>query len=559
MKIVGINTGVTKNGMRLNDGGACLIDEKGIICIAEERITRKKHDSGFEKSLKYCLDARGYNIDDIDYFIASTCCERPLHNFDDIGFGIPGHKTIAVPTHHYSHACSAYFSSPFSEAIVMVSDNEGNIIQDLGKENFYENILEHMSYYIGIDNELKLIERDTVLPEQISVGDAYRYFTHYIGFPSYVYAGKTMGLAPYGNTERYENVRIFELVDGKIECLIKSDYFNCEKALQNFFFENYNITLPKPRKVIDEITQEYADLAFLIQKETERILVEKIVYLVKKTGVKNLCIAGGVGLNSVANEKLLKKVPLDNIYIVPAAGDSGQCFGNALYGLHHIFKKKERMSINNAYLGKVYSDDEIEFSINEFRKQINEKFIFEKFNDYSSLNEVVASKLFNGKIVARFDGGSEFGPRALGNRSILMDPRKAENKDILNKRVKFREAFRPFAPTVLLEHSKNYFELDRESPFMLLVAEVNKPLDIPAVTHVDGTARVQTLSKSQNANYYSLIEKFFELSGTPVLLNTSFNIDGEPIVETPKDALNCFFSTEIDCLCIGNWFVEKLN
>lgn len=553
MKIIGANFGSTEKGMILNDGGICLLDDNELLITSEERISRKKYSGGFEKSLKKILDYKNLNINDIDLFVFSSCCELPRTNKKSF-LNIPKEKIEYIPSHHLSHAYSTYFSSGFDEAIIMVIDNEGNIIKDLGKDKFYENELEHMTYYIGKGNEVTFLERDEVTPNQIGLGDAYRYFTHYLGFPSYVYAGKTMGLAPYGNKEKYKDVRIFDFDEktGHITCRINNKYDNCTKAIKDFFKDEYNIEIIDPRTPIDDITQEYADLAYLIQNELEEILIKKVKYLIKKTGIKNLCIAGGVGLNSVANGRILKETGIESIFIIPAAGDTGQCLGNVYYGYYDILKQTKKINFSSPYLGFSYTDNEIEKELNKY-----ENITFEKYNNYNDLNKVIAADLTKGKIIARFDGKSEFGPRALGNRSILMDPRKKENKDILNKRVKYREAFRPFAPSILFEKSKEFFDIDQESPYMLLVGNVKKPDLIPAVTHVDLSARVQTVKKEDNKNYYDLINEFYKLTDIPVLLNTSFNINGEPIVETPEDAIKSFLSTNIDELAIGKFLVKK--
>lgn len=554
MKIIGANFGETENGMLLNDGGICLFNNGKMVITSEERITRKKYVGGFNMSLKRLLDSEKLKIEDIDLFVFSSCCELPRKKINIEKYNIPSEKIVYIPSHHLSHAYSTYFSSQFDEAIIMVIDNEGNIINDLGGKKFYDNELEHMTYYIGKQNNIEFLERDDVLSNQIGIGDAYRYFTHYIGFPSYVYAGKTMGLAPYGNKEKYSNVKIFDFDDttGKISCRIENMYENCDNAIKKFFKDNYNIDIIEPRTPIDDITQEYADLAFLIQNELEEILIKKVKYLVKKTGIKKLCIAGGVGLNSVANARILKETGIEDIFIVPAAGDTGQCLGNVYYGYYDILKETKRIPFSSVYLGFSYNLKEIEKEIKK-----NKGVKYTKYKEINELNKRVAKDLVDGKIIARFDGRSEFGPRALGNRSILMDPRKAENKDILNKRVKFRESFRPFAPSVLYEYSTEYFDLEQESPYMLLVAKVKRPEIIPAVTHIDMSARIQTVKKEDNYNYYDLINEFYMLTGVPVLLNTSFNINGEPIVETPEDALNSFMTTNIDKLAIGLYLVEK--
>lgn len=552
MRVVGANIGITEKGMLLNDGGVCLIDNGKIVIVAEERISRKKYDGGFTQGLKKILEKNKLSIDDIDLFVFSSCCELPRKNYHVEG--IPDKKIRIIPSHHLSHAYSTYYSSGFEEAIIMVIDNEGNIINDLGKENFYENELEHMTYYIGKSDKVIFHSRDEVDPKYIGIGDAYRYFTNYLGFPSYVYAGKTMGLAPYGDRNKYKHIKIFEFNEstGKITCRIKNNYKNSSKSIKDFFHDNYNMDIIEPRTPIDDITKEYEDLAFLIQDELEEVLIKKVKYLVKETGIKNICIAGGVGLNCVANGRILKECNIDNIFIIPAAGDTGECLGNAYYGYYDILKQTKKIKFKSPFLGFKYTNDEI---LIELKKYDNIE--YKKYEDMNKLNKEIAKELANNKIIGRFEGQSEFGPRALGNRSILMSPIDKNNKDILNSKVKFRESFRPFAPSVLYDYASEYFDLQTESPYMLLAVKVLKKDKIPAVTHVDNTARVQTVRKEDNKDYYDLINEFYYLTDVPVILNTSFNLDGQPIVETPKDAIDCFVSTNIDVLMIGNYIVRK--
>lgn len=558
MKILGANLGYTIKGMPLNDGGACIIDENGIVAIAEERVTRKKYAGGFENALNYCLENKDYSTSALDLIVLSSCCELPRTDFEDINLNIDTSKIIICQSHHLSHAYSAYFTSDFEESLIMVLDNEGNIIDDGNIEPFYLNEHEKMTYYVGKGNKIELLERDHVSPEHIGIGDAYRYFTHYIGFPSYVYAGKTMGLAPYGNSEIFKNVKIFDFVNGCIKCNLRQNYFNPCEEIKRFFKEEHNIDLPSPRKPIDEITQIYKDLAYLIQSETERIIVEKVNYLVNKTGIKKLCIAGGVGLNSVVNSKILNETEIEDIHIIPASGDSGQCLGNALYGYHKILNKTDRFILKNAYLGNEYTTNQINVAIKTCVDE-NQNVLIEKKESFDEIAISIAKDLENGLIIGNFQGKSEFGPRALGHRSILMDPRKKENKDILNKKVKFRESFRPFAPAILEEYFDEYFNEKVKNPFMLVVSQIKKPDIIPAVTHIDNTGRVQSVSQSDSPYFYKIIDEFYRLTNVPVLLNTSFNVSGEPIVETPSDAINCFLSTNIDCLYIENYKLKKYN
>lgn len=557
MNIVGFNLEKTVKDLPLNDGGVCIISNGKMHAIAEERLTRKKNDSGYEESLKYCLDTAGISIDEVDLFVLSSCCEV-ARSSDNIEIeGVPQEKIHVIKSHHLSHAYSSFMTSEFEESIILVLDNEGNITDGNNNPEFFKNESEKMSFYIGKGNKIDFFERDVVKIGQIGVGDAYRYFTHYIGFPSYTYAGKTMGLAPYGNSETFKDVKIFDFIDGKISCRIKEKYFDPCTAIDEFFKDEYRIELEGSRKPFESLSQQHKDLAFLIQRETEEIIMKKVQYLIDKTGIKNICIAGGVGLNCVANGRILKETDAESIHVTPAAGDSGQCLGNALYGYHELKGETERFVLKNSYLGRVYEDEYIKNIIDE--EAMNNTIEYALYDDFYLLSQKIADILSNNLIVANFQGGSEFGPRSLGNRSILMSPIMAENKDILNARVKFREPFRPFAPSVLKEKTSEYFDINVESPFMLLTADVKRKDLIPAITHVDGSARLQTVDILENPRYYQIIKSFGERTGVDVVLNTSFNIAGEPIVESPEDAIRCFLGTNIDYLIMGNYLIEKVN
>lgn len=554
MSYIGINVGNTTEGMKLNDGGACIIKDDHILAIAEERVSRKKHDGGFRLSLPYCLNAMGDSVDDIDRLVVSSCCEKPLQSFHVDG--IDDNKVIVCPSHHLSHAYSTFLTSDFKEALIVVIDNEGNVLDNNDSKPFHKRRAEHMSYYIGSPKGIQLIDVDEVDNNHIGIGDAYRYFTHYLGFPSYNHAGKVMGLSSYGIDRFSLQGHLFELVDGHIICDIPNDYFHCEEALGDYLYNKYGIPKNTRRFPIQEIGQIHADLAAFVQKETERILVLKINHLIKKTGIKNICMAGGVGLNSVANGRLLKECDNINLHVVPAAGDSGQCLGNALLGYCQDHGFDKHFDLNNAYLGKEYSDVEINDAINRYLR-MNDYFDIANYESLGEQAEAIALLVEEGLFVANFSGRSEFGPRALGNRSILADPRKIEIKDELNMRIKYREYFRPFAPVVVSEKAKDYFDLKQESPFMLLVADVKCPEKLQSVTHVDGSARVQTLKLNHNMLLYNTLKSFEQLTGIPVLLNTSFNLAGQPIVESPEDAIDCFMNSNIDALSIGHYIIKK--
>lgn len=554
MIYAGANLKSTKDGMILNDGGCCIIKDNKIIAIGEERVSQKKHDSGYAQALEYCCNAFKIKRADIDKFVISSCCEK-AQNRAKVD-GIDDSKVYVCPSHHLSHALSVFMTSPFKQSLIMVIDNEGNILETDNQDDqpFHKRHMEHMTYYIGDEDGIRVLEQDEVDPDFIGIADAYRYFTHYLGFPSYCYAGKTMGLAAYGNKERFKGIHLFELVDGKVKCNIRNDYFKCEEALEEYLKAVLKDDFIPRRYPIEPITQDHADLAGLIQRELERILALKVNYLVQKTNIRNLCIAGGIGLNTVANSYIKENCNIDNLYVIPAAGDTGQCLGNAIYGYCQDNGFKTHLDINYAYLGKEYSANEIEQEVIPLYE--NETLILKKYTD-DLWAERIASLIAADKYVAVFNGRSEFGPRALGNRSILANPINCNTKDYLNRTIKYREAFRPFAPIVKYEKIEDYFDYNEESPYMLLVAKVKKAEIIPAVTHIDGTARIQTMKKEQNERIYTILEHFEKITGVPIVLNTSFNIAGKPIVENPKDAIECFLNSNLDCLAIGNYIIEK--
>ncbi len=562
MKIIGFNLAKTSYNLPLDNGGACLIvDGKVEMMINEERLTRVQYQAGFRKSIEYILTNNNLSLHDIDLFVASSCLEVMQHPEDvqrqlaEYGLEVPLEK-IRVCNHHTAHAYTAFYPSPFAKAVVMVMDGDGNVLADemaVGTQSaaaYWHNKTEHNSYYIGEGNELTFIERDEIEVGENGFGGAYRYFTYFCGFLGYKYAGKLMGLAAYGaSRNRYKDVRVFELLEnGGVKCLLPdADRLNSAQVVEEWL-GNQGVNL-KARKPHEPITESTEDIAWLIQRELNAALLHKAKYLVEKTGVRSICISGGVGLNAVSNKFLLDFAGLESLYIQPSASDSGQCLGNAYFGLHQFdaeHLKREALSI---YLGKEYTESEILSALTATGVT------FQKLN-FTELAERAAQKIADGGIVGWFQGRSEIGPRALGNRSIVADPRKGEMKDILNAKVKHRESFRPFAPSVLIDDAEDWFDLNVFAPYMILNAQVKRPEMIPAATHADGSARIQTVSKKDNDRYHALLSAFKELTGVPVLINTSFN-DNEAIVETPQDAINTFLKTGIDVLCLGDYWVEK--
>ena len=582
-----------------HDSAACLLKDGEIIAAAqEERFTRKKHDPRYPyNAIEFVLEYSNLKLSEVDQIVFF---EKPFLKFERLletyvafaprGFvsfakAMPlwikeklfqknllfnklkeqdanyrSDKNIFFSDHHLSHAASAFFPSPFNEAVILTADGVGEWATTtvaVGKKNFLE------------------IKKEIHFPH--SLGLLYSAFTYYTGFKVNSGEYKLMGLAPYGNPIYEDKVK--KLVDIKEDGTFRLDqkYFNYSTGLTMTNDRFDKLFGQKPRNSKNEkITQFHMDIAASIQKVTEEIMIKLAKSIRKEYGVKNLCLAGGVALNCVANGKILKEKIFDNIWIQPAAGDAGGSLGAAL-ALWHIEQKNQRNiktadDMKGSYLGTEFSQNEIE----EKLKSIGANF---EIHSYEEIINKTSDYLSNEKAIGWFQGRMEFGPRALGARSILADPRSDKMQKNLNLKVKYRESFRPFAPSILREDLEEWFDLNVDSPYMLLVSEINankkiimtddqkklfgidklniKRSHIPAVTHVDYSARVQTVNKDTNKSYYDLITKFKEKTGCPVLVNTSFNVRGEPIVNTPLDAFNCFMGTELDYLVIGNCILDK--
>ncbi len=582
-----------------HDSAACMLKDGEIIAAAqEERFSRKKHDARYPfNAIEFVLKFSNLKLSEVDQIVFF---EKPFLKFERLletyvafapkGFAsfskampiwikeklfqknllfnklkehdknYKSDKNIFFSDHHLSHAASAFFPSPFNEAIVLTADGVGEWATT--------------TVAIGKDNGLE-IKKEIHFPH--SLGLLYSSFTYYTGFKVNSGEYKLMGLAPYGNPIYEDKIR--QLVDIKEDGTFRLNqkYFNYATGLTmtNDNFSKLFGQKPRDPKT-EKITQFHMDIAASIQKVTEEIMIKLAKAVRKEYNIKNLCLAGGVALNCVANGKILKEKIFDNIWIQPAAGDAGGSLGAAL-ALWHIEQGKSR-SINSSddmkgsYLGTEFSQEKIEQELRSVGA------IFKTF-DYNDVIEKTSEYLSNEKAVGWFQGRMEFGPRALGGRSILGDPRSDKMQKNLNLKVKYRESFRPFAPSVLREDLPEWFDIDVDSPYMLLVANINfkkkiemtneqkqlfgidklniKRSEIPAVTHVDYSARIQTVNKNFNKPYYDLITKFKEKTGCPVIVNTSFNVRGEPIVNTPTDAFNCFMGTEMDYLIIGKCILEK--
>ena len=572
-----------------HDRSACLLEDgQLIVAIEEERLDRIKHSIGRMthdhgrrlgpkilpwRGITYCLDERGIGLNDVDLIMLDQA--GPPIPLEEIAQEVPIRdksriRSLPHPSHHLAHAASAYFCSPFSEAAILVADNIGSYLgiseANEGETGYHAQGL-HIKEVFKTTSQARDLENDS-----LCLGRLYRMGTLLLGFYHEKIAagylgyliqyldegGKTMGLAPYGKNRKtwppFVTVKQGELnYTNFFSWLKQAGLFPQKKLTDVTARHEYFIRQIQFRKPQQSITRVHQDLAFAIQHAVEAGLVFFTKRLYEETQCENLCIAGGVGLNSVANKKILDRTPFKNIFVQPAATDDGNAIGAAYYGWHYYLHGTERFHLRHASLGKTYSDEEIERSL--IRLGLLD---FEKMETEEML-EFVAHALAQSQIVGWHQGGAEFGPRALGNRSILADPRHPQMKDILNQRVKFREGFRPYAPSVLAEYRSEYFEIDCDSPFMLLVAPVKKAKRklVPAITHVDGSARLQTVTQDDCPLFYRLIQKFHEKTGIPLVLNTSFNIKGEPIVETPTDAILCFLKADMDLLVMGSYVLKK--
>lgn len=519
-----------------NTGASIVTEQNGkmdVVYIAEERLDRKKDSREFpERAVAACMKHAGLaSFTELDLVVMDYICRGDDWKKDffktpcrtDVFLTEIDPAKIRIINHHLAHAAASYYASTFSEAAILVVDGRGS-----DKET--------QSLFIGRDNEIRLIEKST----DIGIGLLYASITQLIGF-GLLQEGKTMGLAPYGSPE-VAGTRTGRLlpIRGKFSGVV-ADY--SELCLE----DTYELRVP-----IDVSTPERkAQAAFEVQEECEREMLRLAQYARDTAGVRNLCIGGGVGLNSVANYKILKANIFDGLYINPACSDTGIALGAALWGYHAVLGRPRLVEPLTPFVGPAYTGQDLQTAMQPHGDlyRISGSASFEKAADLLAHNFIVGC----------FHGRSEMGPRALGNRSILMSPLKAENKDILNARVKFRESFRPFAPACMLEHVHEYFEINCPSPYMLLVPDVRveKRGIIPAVTHVDGSGRLQTLTADLNPVFYRLASLFMQRTGVPVLLNTSFNVNGEPIVETPEDAIRCFRNTNIDAILIDDHLLAK--
>tara|TARA_Y100000768_G_scaffold98216_1_gene71638 strand:+ start:142 stop:1959 length:1818 start_codon:yes stop_codon:yes gene_type:complete len=576
-----------------HDSAACLLKDGEIIAAAqEERFTRKKHDQNFPiNAIKYCLDEASITSNDLEiisfYDKPFLKFERILETYltyspigirsflkamplwikkklwiksliqDEIGFK----GRILFPEHHASHAASAFYASPFQNAAFITMDGVGEWATT--------------SYGIGTGNKMKILA-DIKFPN--SIGLLYSAFTYYTGFRVNSGEYKVMGLAPYGEP-RFKELIYKYLIDVKEDGSFKinTDYFDYNVGLTMTNKKFNDLFGGPPRKPETELTQKEMDLARSVQEVTEEIVLKIASHVKKVTQQKYLCLAGGVALNCVANGQLLRSKIFDDIFIQPAAGDAGGALGCAYIAWYQHLSNKRKADgkndfMNGAYLGPGFSNEEI-------KKYLDEKDYKYRILTDAELPEEIADLINEQNVIGWFQGRMEFGPRALGNRTIIGDSRSAETQKTINLKIKYRESFRPFAPSIREENISEYFDIDRPSPYMLLVADVKKdkqlPMteeqrsyfglkklnisrsEVPAITHVDYSARIQSVSKHTNKRYHDMLTVFNEKYGCPVIVNTSFNVRGEPIVCTPKDAYLCFMRTEMDYLIMNNYLLSK--
>ncbi|WP_234571649.1 carbamoyltransferase family protein [Rhodohalobacter sp. 614A] len=593
-----------------HDSAAAIISNGEIIAAAQEdRFTRVKHTAEFPtNAVQYCLREAGYTIDELD---AVVFYDKPILKFERLletyyAFAPKGLRQFLTsipvwlrekmflkkllrdglsdiqkydkkklklyfPEHHLSHAASAFYPSPFEEAAILTIDGVGEWAT--------------ASICIGKGNSIKKI-KELRFPH--SVGLLYSAFTYFLGFRVNSGEYKLMGLAPYGNPHAERTQKYVDLIkehivhikdDGSI--WLNQDYFNYATGLKMVDDQKWEKLFGFPKAIPDgDLDQKHCDLAHAIQQVTEEIILLMAKEAVAVTGSSNLCLAGGVALNCVANGKLIKEEFIDNLFIQPAAGDAGGALGGAQI-VHYMYFGNERTvdsendSMKGTYLGPYFSEKEVLQSLKRY------KAVYEKVEPFESLAKKTADLLKNGNVVGWFQGRMEWGPRALGNRSILADARNEEMQKKLNLKIKYREGFRPFAPSVLAEDCNDYFEMDVPSPYMLLISDVQKSRrndlpegyhdmdlwtklyfkrsDVPSITHLDFSARVQTVHEETNPRYWKLLKAFKELTGYSVLVNTSFNVRGEPIVCTPADAYKCFMRTEMDYLVVNDYILKKTD
>jgi carbamoyltransferase len=581
-----------------HDAAAALLRDGQLVAAAEEeRFSRKKHDYDFpQTAIDFCLETGGIQGGDVDYV---AFFEKPFRKFDRIlmtalqtypksykvfresmitwmidklwvatkissQLGIPKDR-ILFCEHHMSHAASAFLCSPFEESAILTVDGVGEWVTG--------------TWGVGKGNQIEL-RKQMMFPH--SLGLLYSTFTAFLGFEVNEGEYKVMGMAPYGKPRYVDKVWKLIRQDADGSFSLDMDYFCFHRSTDKTFNGRFTQLFgePRPPKMLFfteesgfptyfgdppsnfnelcKMNQHYADIAASIQRVTEEVLLGMARAIKKETGQKRLCIAGGVGLNSVANSRILRETGFEELFVQPSAGDGGGALGAALWADNMLLGNPRRFRMDHAYWGKAYGPGEV-------RDFLDQNHIpYQYIEDDDRLLDITVDRLQNGKVIGWFQDRFEWGPRALGNRSIIADPRNPHMKDIVNTKIKFREPYRPFAPSVLAECAEKYFDLPRATQhyparYMLYVVPVREcqQSSLPAITHVDGTGRLQTVFRDTNPRYYGLIERFAQATGMPAVMNTSFNLKGEPVVNTPANAFNTYTKSEMDMLVLGNFIVEK--
>ena len=574
MTILGINA------YHADSSAAIFVDGKLIAATEEERFTRVKHWAGFPAlAIKFCLEEAGITLEQLDHIAIGRdpkakiknkmafLAKNPLANVGMIMDRLKNAKNVASleeefekhfgvsaelikpkihqVEHHRSHLASAFFASPFDEAAILSIDGSGDFTTTM--------------IAVGKGNKIEVLDS---VDFPVSAGLFYTAFTQYLGFPHYGDEYKVMGLAPYGEAKYVDDIKkMLHFTDDGLfswdqkyftqATKIKLDYEGNIPTVSQLYTSKIEDVFGPARKKGEELTQKHKDLAASVQRVCEQLIMHILNHLQKKTGMKNVCIAGGVAQNSVANGKVLSNTAFEKVYIPSAGHDAGISMGAGLYIYNQVLDNPRAEPIYSAYTGSRFSNEEIEAYLKE------RGVAYTRLND-DELYDKITDKLLEPGVVGWFSGRAEFGPRALGARSIIADPRNAKAKDLLNSKIKRRESFRPFAPSILKEYVSEYFTKVEDVPFMekVLPIKPEKYDEIPAVTHVDGTGRLQTVMKDVSPRYYALIDTFRKKTGTPILLNTSFN-ENEPIVNSPEEALNCFLRTDMDMLVMENIILEK--
>ncbi len=565
-------------------------DGKLIAAVEEERFTRIKHWAGFPaKSIEFCLKEAKVNIKDLDYIaiardpkanfkqkiqyvLKTPSTWKKLANrlkskntFESIDqtfsekFNISADiikPKIKYVEHHLAHLASAHLVSPFEESALISIDGFGDFVSSM--------------YGVGTKNSINAFKR---IYHPHSIGLFYTMITQYLGFKNYGDEYKVMGLSSFGKPKYLKEMNDIISVDDKGGFKLNMKYFIHNKIKVDFNWESGDPSIPdlysdefedrfgKTRDKMDPVTDFHKDFAASMQKHTENIIFSMLNFLHKEVKIDNLSFAGGVAMNSVANGKILQNTPFKEIYLPPVPGDAGTSMGAAFYYYNHIMGNDRSFILNTGSWGPGYSNAEIAEMLESYKNKLPEKnFSVQMIEDEDKLVKITVDEIIKGNVIGWFQGKMEFGARALGNRSIVVDPRREDMQEILNARIKKREKFRPFAPSILAEEVGNWFEDDYPVPFMEKVYKIkeHKKSEIPAVTHVDGTGRLQSVEKEQNALYYKLINTFFKMTGVPIVLNTSFN-ENEPIVCNPKEAIEAFLRTKMDVVVLGNYFIKRIN